>query len=126
MKPTSLFLVLLISPSNSISGGNTGSDQNAKSTMQKADPRIEKSTKEMNNYLNKIVHKSKTRSEIENHLKSLINRDVQNPKIFPILNSLMVDEANHNDQEFISALCYSVSVNLKSHIENKCKELKFT
>ena len=123
MKHASLLLIFLIYSCSSISGGNTGSDQNAKSTP-KADARVEKAIKEMNNYLSKIVHTSKTRPEFDEHLKSLINRDVPDPKVFPALNALMSDEANQNDQEFLSLLSNAVGVSLKNHIESKYKELK--
>lgn len=123
MKRAYLLLIFLIYAS-SLNSGNTASDQNAKSSTPKTDPRVKQATKEMNNYLNKIVYNVKTRSELEEHLKSYINRDVPNPKLFPILNEIMADETNQNDQEFLSSLSTAVGVVLKNHTESKCKEMK--
>lgn len=125
MKSIYVLLIFLISSYNHVSGGNGGSDQNAKSTP-KTDARVEKAVKEMNYYLSKVVHNCKTRAELDEHLKSLINKDVPNTKVFPILNALMSDEANQNDQEFLSLLKQAVDVSLKNHTEGKCKELKLT
>lgn len=123
MKRACLLLIFLIYAS-SLNSGNTASDQNAKSSTPKTDPRVKQAIKEMNNYLNKIVYNAKTRSELEEHLKSYINRDVPNQKLFPTLNALMADEVNQNDQEFLSSLSTAVNLILKNHMENKIKEMK--
>ncbi|CAN5132694.1 hypothetical protein BH09DEP1_BH09DEP1_7580 [soil metagenome] len=127
MKHISVLLIILIGSANLINGGIIWSRPKPASEEKKDNPKIEKIKYEISAYLGNIVYATIiTRPELEKHIQSLISRDTQNPKVFPVLNAFMSDEANQDNSTLLSELDTAVRLLLKKHIDGKCIEMKLS